>query len=656
MFRRSTVRVGQRQANIDSREGRLARRYLVFILSLVSIALIGNSILAAYSFYNQNQSLLLGVQREKGIAAAQAIDRFMVSVVQQLAWAMPAGRRDLPGGLDERLDDYHRLLRQAPAITSATYVDSAGLAQIQVSRVGRTIVGSHDNFANDLSFQRATPSEPYFGPVYFLRDSEPHMTVAIAEGNTGGVTIADVNLKLVLDVVTQLRFGRAGHAYVVDEHGVLVAHPEIGLVLRRTDVSHLSSVQAALRGKTQPLHDNVIIDKGLGSDVVVTSYELTSQAPLVVLVEQPLSEALLPLYGTLQWAVGFLLLTLGLAVAGSFSLARRMTNPIRDLGAGAARLGAGDLDKRIEVHTGDELETLADEFNRMADHLQDLYMGLERRVSERTAELASALHELEAKTRELEVASRHKSEFLANMSHELRTPLNSVIGFSDVLLQQMFGQLNEKQTEYVRDVRASGQHLLSLINDILDLSKVEAGHMELELSEFWLPEVLENTLSMFRETATRRGISLRIDVSTELGVIRADLRRVRQILFNLLSNAIKFTEAGAVELQATRDGEVARIAISDTGIGISPSDQVRVFEAFQQSSSSRRLPEGTGLGLSLVRRLVELHGGTITVASDLGRGSTFTFTLPLLHSPGSFRENEDTPTGEDAQQTISART
>ncbi len=237
---------------------------------------------------------------------------------------------------------------------------------------------------------------------------------------------------------------------------------------------------------------------------------------------------------------------------------------------------------------------------------------------------------LQQKSRELETASRHKSEFLASMSHELRTPLNAIIGFSDVLLDKMFGEINEKQTEYLQDVLASGKHLLSLINDILDLSKIEAGKMELNLMEFDLAQAVEDALMLMRERAARRGITLDRHVDARLGDIRADERKVKQVLLNLLSNAVKFTpEGGRIRVRAGLAEAMAEISVTDTGIGIALEDQVAIFEEFKQVGAASKKIEGTGLGLALCRKFVELHGGEIWVKSEIGQGSTFTFTIPL---------------------------
>jgi len=265
--------------------------------------------------------------------------------------------------------------------------------------------------------------------------------------------------------------------------------------------------------------------------------------------------------------------------------------------------------------------------------------------SARTAELletlasqsAVAIHnarvfrQLQEKSAQLEVASRHKSEFLASMSHELRTPLNAVIGFSDVLLERMFGELNDRQDEYLRDIRDSGRHLLELINEILDLSKVEAGRMELELAPVSFPHVLEHGLAMVRERAGRHHISLALEADPDLGIVFADELKLKQVVLNLLTNAVKFTEDhGSIHVSARLVGEEVHVEVRDSGIGIAESEQARIFEAFQRGGrGARTSTEGTGLGLTLSKRIVELHGGRLWMDSRLGIGSTFGFAIPV---------------------------
>jgi len=253
------------------------------------------------------------------------------------------------------------------------------------------------------------------------------------------------------------------------------------------------------------------------------------------------------------------------------------------------------------------------------------------------------VQEIRETSAQLEIASRHKSEFLANMSHELRTPLNAIIGFSDVLRQGMVGDLSPKQTEYMDDVLVSARHLLSLINDILDLSKVEAGRMELERSTFSLREAIDSGVMMVRERAGRGGVAVGASVASDVDEIEADQRKVKQVLFNLLTNAVKFTPSGGhVDVAASRvDGEV-RISVRDSGIGIAPEDQERVFEEFQQVSAAKRVSaEGTGLGLALARRFVELHGGRMWLESAPGAGSTFTFSIPMRSPNGVASEPDE---------------
>jgi signal transduction histidine kinase/DNA-binding response OmpR family regulator len=264
------------------------------------------------------------------------------------------------------------------------------------------------------------------------------------------------------------------------------------------------------------------------------------------------------------------------------------------------------------------------ERKRAEEALQALTVSLDQKVQERTAELAIARDQALA-------ATRHKTEFLANMSHELRTPLNAVIGFSEVLIEKMFGELNKKQEEYLQDILSSGRHLLSLINDILNLSKIEAGRMELELATFDLPMSLENTFALMRERAIHHGIQVSLDIDKRLGDFTADERKVKQILLNLLSNAVKFTpDGGTISLKAGPGRELVEISVSDTGIGILPEHQQKIFEEFYQAGGdSVRKREGTGLGLALAKKFVELHDGKIWVESEPGRGSTFTFTLPI---------------------------
>jgi signal transduction histidine kinase/CheY-like chemotaxis protein len=364
-------------------------------------------------------------------------------------------------------------------------------------------------------------------------------------------------------------------------------------------VSMIAGGRIALGRELQRAQANPLADR-----LERLTNELVNRAEAEMVARVEVSHAA---YHTARWdVIGFAVVSIGLALVFGYAISWSIIGPVQRMDTQLAQITAGDFSQRIEVANRDELGTLAANLNNMTTELGRLY-------------------------RQLEAANRHKSEFLASMSHELRTPLNAIIGFSEVLLERLFGELTAKQEEYLGDILDSGRHLLSLINDILDLSKVEAGRMELELSRFSLPEVLESGLTMVRERANRHGIALNLEMDPALDVIEADERKVKQIVFNLLSNAVKFTpDGGQVGITAGLDGDEVRLTVWDTGIGIALEDQDRVFEEFQQvSARDGQGREGTGLGLALVRRFVELHGGRLGVESTIAQGSRFTFTLPV---------------------------
>ena len=296
---------------------------------------------------------------------------------------------------------------------------------------------------------------------------------------------------------------------------------------------------------------------------------------------------------------------IALALLLGFALSWSVIGPIQQIDARLAAIASGNFSGHVNITNRDELGALAVNVNRMNDELRRVY-------------------------KELETASEHKSDFLASMSHELRTPLNAIIGFSQLLRERISGDINAKQEEYLDDILTSGNHLLALINDVLDLSKVEAGHVELQVAPFSLQDALERGISMVRGRATSDGVQVMFHANGSPTIVTGDERRVRQVIFNLLSNAVKFTPSGGrVDVTATHaDGE-ARISVADTGGGIAADDLERIFEEFQQTEAGARLQEGTGLGLALSKRYVELHGGRIWCDSVVGAGSTFVFTLPL---------------------------
>ena len=582
---------------------RLFRKYVVIFFGLVSGVLIVSGVMEIYFSYQANKATLVRVQSEKAETAAMRIEEFIHEIVTAIAWT--AHTAYLPDGAapGQRYLDYLWLLRQVPSITEAMHLDASGRETVRVSRLARNAVGSGADHSQDPGFLAAQAGAIYFGPVYFRRESEPYMTIAMPlKGPDAGIAVAEVNLKLFWGVISQIRIGRVGYAYVVDSGGILVAHPDIGLVLQKTALGALPQVRAALAASPRPAgrgSSGAAIGADLGDREVLTAHAAISPVGWHVFVEQPVREAFSPLYAAILRTAVLLLVGLALSTVASLFLARRMLRPIRALQQGAARIGAGSLDERITLRTGDELETLAEQFNRTAAQLQESYASLERKVQERTADLAEALRALQEKTQQLEIASRHKSIFLANMSHELRTPMHAIIGCSEILLDPSLPVTEQERPQFLRDILASGRHLLALINEVLDLSRIEAGRLDLRIEPTAVREVLDAVHGTMRPLAAKKHIQLDLECAEGVGLVPMDGVRVRQALLNLVGNALKFTpEGGHVWVRGFRshpDGGL-RIEVKDTGPGIPAEEHERIFVEFQQVPVAERSPRRRGLG------------------------------------------------------------
>ncbi len=386
--------------------GRLFWKYVVLFALLVSAALLTSGLVELYFSYRENLAALVALEREQAAGAAGRIEAFIRDIERQVGWASQ-GQLGTRQTVEQRRFEFIRLQRQAPAVTEVSQLDPTGKEQLRVSRLAMDVVGSQTDFSGEPRFKEARPGRPYFGPVYFRKESEPYLTLSVAGGGDAGVTVAEVNLKFIWDVVSQIRIGKTGRAYVIDGRGQLVAHPDISLVLQKTDLSRLDQVRAALAGPApagEPSREITIAKDSAGRQVLTASARI-SPLGWWVFVEQPLGEALAPLYASVYRTIGLLLGGVALSVLASLLLARRMTTPIHALEAGAARIGAGALDQRIDVKTGDELEGLADQFNRMASQLHESYATLEQKVEDRTRELSEALEQQTATAEILRVIS-----------------------------------------------------------------------------------------------------------------------------------------------------------------------------------------------------------------------------------------------------------
>jgi len=605
----------------------LSAKYIAVFALLVAVPVICTSVYLLSSSYRDNKRALTLLQQEKAKSVAVTIEQYFTDRTVRMKGIQGRYLSFTARGsvLQPLLDDH---------ATEAFYVDSTGRKTLASAGGGLTLVKG--NFLHDRSVKQAMAAGVYFGPVYAPRLlSNPgarSMELVVKESPEAGLqrefagtgVVGEIlDLRVIQDLVRQTRLGTSGYVYAIDARGVPIAHPNSAAFTNRSLA--FPQVTRALAS----LQTGSTVGRNFRGERVLSSWATVGPVGWKVFVEQPESAAFASVRGKI-WRTALLLAAFVAAGIGlSVLLARRLVRPVKEMRTAAGRIGAGAYDERIELRRRDELGGLADELNGMAASLQASVQSLEQKVEERTRELQRALAELSRKGRQLEVASEHKSHFLANMSHELRTPLNAIIGFSQVLQQRLFGPINEKQEEYLDDILSSGNHLLSLINDVLDLSKVEAGQVELEVASLSLREALERGVVMVREPATKHGVRLSLELEPGVDLVEGDERRLRQVIFNLLSNAVKFTPEGGevVVATASRDHEVL-ISVTDTGPGIPPEDHERIFEEFQQTDVGVRQREGTGLGLALSKRLVELHGGRIWVESEPGHGSRFVFTLP----------------------------
>jgi signal transduction histidine kinase len=617
---------------VENKGGRLVRHYFLISLVLISGGLITSGLSELYFRYRESTAGLVRLQQEITSAAASKIEQFVLEIERTTRGATKSQEITEKGLSPEYQFELRRLLVIAPAITEAMAIDSKGIAQVAVSRFTSVLPRGKKIDSASPALQIAGEGKSYFSPVYFFRDSEPYMTIAVPieryAGRVIGVLQVQVNLKYVWDLVSKLKVGTGGSAYAVARNGDLIAHPDISLVLQRRNMAHLEQVNAAFQPQPGGERPQGTVVNNLHGKPVFSSWTLIPDLGWAVFVEQPVEEVYGPLYASLFRTSGFLLVGLGMALVASLIVARRVVRPLETLRKGVQRIGGGDLNARLEVNTGDEIEVLADEFNKMTENLRGAYNGLERKVAERTRDLAVS-------NERLQELDRLKSDFVSNVSHELRTPLTAIKGAVDLVLREVTGPLTEKQIHYLTRVRSNTQHLAGLINDLLDLSKIESGKSEMKSSRVSLAGLVHEVVETLRPVAAEKEIALEATISAPSILVWADRDKINQVLMNLIGNAIKFTPAqGRVEVSASKDGnESVQVSVSDTGPGIPPGEKQMIFDKFYQiAQAGDSKPKGTGLGLAICKALVELHGGRIWVESDLNHGSTFYFTLPASPS------------------------
>ncbi len=652
----------------------LAVKLAVAFIGLVSLVLAVSGGLDMWLGYHQAKDVAVQIQREKARDAANQIAEFISDIETELGWTTPGRWDALP--LDQRRYDFLRLLREVPAISEVAEIDGAGKEQLRVSRRDPQGTTSGADFSTNPAFVEAEANGVYFGPVFFRNGSDPYMTLAVAHaGSHAGVTVATVNLKFVWNLINAIQVGRNGYAFVVDRQGRLVADRDIHLVLKEADWSQRPQVKAVLAGMhgLAPLPGAQIVRSHSGIRVLAV-YALVPRLHWLVFVELPMREALAPVYALLYRSAALLVLGLLLAVALGTMLARRLVVPIRRLQDGADRLGSGERSEPIEIHTGDEIELLAERFNQMAAKIQEAYETLEAKVEARTRELQAseqtardsrlaaerALSDLQrAQDRLVETQKLAAlGQLTAGIAHEIKNPLNFVNNFAE-LSEELVGEL---QTTLARagdtlspEARAEIEELAQTLNANLDKivehgkradsivrnmlmhSRAEGGERRRVNLNALVEEALNLAYHGARAEYPDFNVELRRDYDPALGEIDVFPQELTRVLLNLFSNAVyamrerrrsrppaDYAPVLSITTRAKRGG--AEISVRDNGTGMAAAVKAQIFNPF---FTTKPAGEGTGLGLSLSHDIVvKQHGGSLEVVSEPGEFTEFIVTLP----------------------------
>lgn len=581
------------------------------------MALLASGLVGLFFGYRESRVLIEELQREKIRAVALSIEQFARRIETQLR--APLLLRQV-GGISENPEELQLeligLLRQTPALIDVAWIDASGMQQAKVSRIGRDEIGPGARWTDDPAFIAARAGAFHAGPVYFRAESEPYAVFTVGgDDPAAGVVRGEVNLKFVWEVVSAIRIGHAGFAYVVDSSGRLISHPQIGLVLKKTELSQLPQVRAALAA-AGPADRDVVVATASAKGSGHATLNAHAAIPLLgwrVLIEQPLAEAYAPLYDEMLRTAALLVLGVAFAVVAALVLARRMSAPIRLLTERVTRIGEGSFDQRVDVATGDELQTLADQFNRMAEKLQESYSGLEQKIAERTRELAAA--------------NTAKSRFLAVASHDLRQPMHALGLF---VAQLKDAKSAVERERLLRKVEASSEALSELLDALLDISKLDAGTVTAHPVTFDIQSLLDRVDHAFSVQAQAKGLRLRIRPSTLR--MHTDPLLLERIVDNLVANAVRYTSDGGVLLACRRRANRARIEVWDSGCGIPAAEIGHIFDEFYQANTpavGQAQANGLGLGLAIVERLTRLLDVEVAVRSIEGRGSLFAVSVPL---------------------------
>jgi signal transduction histidine kinase len=638
----------------------LGRRLTLAFLGLVTAVLVVNGSIGMWLAYVEATEAAVRVEQEKADAAADRVAQFVAELERQIGWTTRADWARVP--MEQRRYDFIRLLRQAPAITELIYVDGAGRERLRLSRLEPDVIDSGADLSADPRFAGAQAAGVWSGPVTFRRGSEPYMAIAMRHaGRVPGATIAEVNLKLIWEVITGIRVGGTGYAFVTDRSGRLIAHPDISLVLRDTDLAALPQVREAV-ARLDDGRDGrarVLAARGLDGRAVLSAHAAIQRLGWIVFVEQPTVEALAPVWNALYQTLALLGLGLGLALSAGLVLSRRLVEPIRQLQSGAERLGEGDMDLRIPVASADEIGTLALRFNEMADRIRDAQETLEAKVEDRTRELATSLADLRAAQARLVASEKLASlgQLTAGIAHEIKNPLNFVNNFAELSadlvdeLEQALAAaqdalpagLREEVGELAATLRANlarvvqhGRRADSIVRNMLAHSREGGGERRMVDFNALVDEAL--SLAYHGARAERPGFNTAIERRFDPGIGQVELypQEFMRVVLNVVGNgfhaiAARQAAAGAgfqanLRVSTRAAGARVELRVHDNGVGIDEAVRARIFEPF---FTTKPAGEGTGLGLSLSHDIVvQQHGGSIEVASRQGAFTEVTVTLP----------------------------
>ena len=617
---------------VPLRGGGIRRRLMAWGLSLFGLALLVVVVAGYFYMARQIRQDAAALQSELASVTGERVRNFVRRKIERFSDNAAALSLYSLGSKEQRLL-LGLLVKNDSSFTEASIINSQGMEVVKVSDRKVYFPSDLTDQSKSPKFIKALKGEDYISPVYTSTQAQPFVTMAIpfwgAAQSIVGVVSAEADLSFLWEVIGKIHFATAGYAYLVDEHGNLIAHGDATLVLKRPDLRQVAGVQKFLRNPAHSDSTPAQEGRGLLGKPVLATYAPVPELGWAVILEEPIDAALANVETLKRSALVFLAIGLFVGAAVIAWVSGRMTGPIRDLHEGAKIIGSGNLDYRVNIETGDEIEWLGEEFNKMAGELKVFYATLEQKVKDKTHELEKTNSQLEQANRSLVNASKAKDEFLNIMSHELRTPLNVISGYAQILKDGVLGRIQPEQDHGLRTILVQSKELLRMINEVLQVGSLEGGNVSAKFADVNLRDFFADIRSTY-EVLPQKGIPLYWNIPDKLPMVNTDGEKLKHILQNLINNAIKFTEEGSVTISARYVSQAIEFKVKDTGIGMPNETLPSIFQMFRQlDGSGTRSYGGAGVGLYIVKKFVELLNGKIEVESVLDKGSTFTVIIPI---------------------------